>query len=321
MNRERINVLQVAKIRSQKCGIALFAGKLEDQMQRAGVDVMTVDRLPQDISAGVVLLQYHEELFCDNDVFSMAATCPVPLILFVHSEVADRITMHMDGLVAMCGGMVGSTDKPVHIFPHPAWTPSRLEDRMPLRREFNKPEDRTMVGAHGFLKFERQFAEMVEALLPEAQRHGWFVELLTSPWRLDSPGLVPKLEYMRDRHPEHFGFEYAFFDTPALNRRLQACDLLWCWTATPSSFYASGVISDQYASGTRIFATNKMQHSHVLALPNVVAGPDEMEPFVEGLIAELRACDGRRHDPRLVSWDRCIHDLAAFLKSVAATNG
>jgi len=45
---------------------------------------------------------------------------------------------------------------------------------------------------------------------------------------------TPSLERLRIRFPDHFRFEHAFVDTERLNRRLQACDLLWCWTDAAS---------------------------------------------------------------------------------------
>lgn len=312
-----MKVLQIATTRGRDCGIALFADNVQTRMRRAGIDMETAAGLPPDVQADVVLLQYHQELISDEEVISLTERSSGPVVLFAHSEGTDAICEHLDGLVAMCSGVIGPTNKPVHIFPHPAWTPPRLEDRTALRREFGLPEGRAIVGTNGFLKWERQFVEIAEALLPEAERNNWFVELITSPWRLESPGLIPRLERLRGRFRHHFRFEYVFLDTQSLNRRLQSFDLLWCWTEAPSSPYASGVISDQYASGTRIFAADKYQHSHVLRLPNAVAGPDSLDSFIEHLIGQIPSCAHQRHDPAPVSWDNCIHDFAEFLRNFA----
>lgn len=313
-----MKVLQIAAIEGHGCGIGLFAEKLRAHMRGAGVEIETATGLPRDVRADVVLLHHHEELFSSDQVVSLAAACPVPAVLFAHAGGTDRLTALFDGCVAMCPGTIGSTDTPTHVFPHPAWIPRRLEERNALRREFGLPERRTIAGTNGFLKFERQFVEVAEALLPEARRNDWFLELLVSPWRVESPGLLPRLNDLHTRDADHFRFQHAFLDAETLNRRLQACDLLWCWTAAPSSAYASGVISDQYASGTRVIAADKQQHSHVLTLPNAVAAPDTLGAFVESLVDELRSGPRQRHDPTPVSWEHCVHDLAAFLRDVAA---
>ncbi len=303
--------------RGRDCGLALFADNLQTRLRQAGIEVATVAALPADVGADIVLLQHHEELMSDAEVIALTGTSPAPVVLFAHSEAIDGLHAHVDGLVAMCPGMLRRATKPAHVFPHPAWVPPRLEDRTGLRRAFGLPQDRFIAGTSGFLKFERQFPEVVEALLPEARRRNGFIELITSPWRLESPGLIARLRSLQERNREHFRFEHSFLDPVTLNRRLQACDLLWCWTDAPSSAYASGVASDQYASGTRVFAAEKQQHGHVLALPNVVAGAPHLAGFTDGLTAEMARAIRWRHDPAPVSWDHAVPGLAAFLHAIA----
>jgi hypothetical protein len=311
-----MRILQVASSLGQDCGIALFATRLDAQLRRKGLDVRTVARAPASVGSDVVLVQFHEELDGDLDLAMLADACHRPVILFTHSTTAWTSHPALGGVAAMSSGLVQPTSRPVHLFTHPAWTPHQLEERTCLRREFGMPEHAFIVGTNGFLRFERQFDEIVEALLPEATAHDWFIEVLTSPWRLDSPGLIPRLQAIRDRSPGHFHFHHGFMAEDTLNRRLQACDLLWCWTAAPSEPYASGTIADQYASGTRVIATDKVQHEHVLGLPNTVRAPATFDAFVAALIAEIRCRPGSRHDPVAVSWDRCLDDFVAFIHRI-----
>lgn len=316
-----MKVLQIVATRSNECGIALFAKNLATQARRIGIDITTSESMPPDICAEILLLQYHDELFADSEVISLLASCSVPIVVFVHSEGRHEFFNLANGFITMCPDMIDCLDRPLHVFPHPAWTPPSLEDRIVLRKEFSLPEDRVIVGTSGFLKFERQFLEIAKMLLPDAQRNNWFVELITSPWRLESPGLVSQLQHLQGLYPAHFRFQHTFLDTKTLNRRLQACDLLWCWTAAPSNPYASGVISDQYASGTRIIAAAKQQHAHVLKLPNTVSGPGTLVPFLECVISELGGGRLTRHDPWPVCWDNYIGDLGVFLRSIAPGRG
>jgi hypothetical protein len=182
--------------------------------------------------------------------------------------------------------------------------------------EFKLPQTRPVVGTNGFLKFERQFAEIAGALLPEVRRNRWFLELITSPWRLESRGVLAELESLRREYADCFRFEYTFLESETLNRRLQSCDLLWCWTAASSSPYGSGVIADQYASGTRIIAADKLQHAHILGLPNTVVGPAELLPFVRCITTELAGGRFERHDPFPVSWENWTEGFRSFLEVV-----
>jgi hypothetical protein len=311
-----MKVLQISKTRGHDCGIALFADNLQKQARRAGIHIENSSGWAQSSDADLVLLHHHDELFSDGEVSSLASACTVPIVLFAHSDGAGRFSDVLQGFVAMCPGMIGPISKPVGIFPHPAWVPNRLEDRASLRMEFKLPQTRPVVGTNGFLKFERQFAEIAGALLPEVRRNRWFLELITSPWRLESRGVLAELESLRREYADCFRFEYTFLESETLNRRLQSCDLLWCWTAASSSPYGSGVIADQYASGTRIIAADKLQHAHILGLPNTVVGPAELLPFVRCITTELAGGRFERHDPFPVSWENWTEGFRSFLEVV-----
>lgn len=312
-----MKILQIVATYGQDCGIAFFAGNLQEQLEKIGIEVKTIAAVYGDIpEADIILLQHHAELVDNESVISLCERCQHPVVLFAHSDGIDILSNIVDGFVAMCPGMIPATDKPTHIFPHPAWVPGSLEDRAILRNRFGLPIESIIIGTNGFLKFERQFVEILTVLLPQAKDNGWLVNLLTSPWYIDSPGLKAELEKLQSAYSTCFRFEYASWDKKTLNQRLQACDMLWCWTRAPSSSYASGVISDQYASGTRIFAADKRQHGHVLELPNVVSGPDRLEPFIEQLIAEIKRGKRQRHDPSPISWDRCINGLVFSLTGI-----
>lgn len=313
-----MKVLQISITSGQDCGIALFSSNLQKQLRCIGIDVKTVNTFSPKDKPDIILLQHHEELITEADVIALINASSAPVILFAHSNGINILQNHVDGIVAMCPNIIKSTDTPTYFFPHPAWVPSHLENRSDLRREFNLPHNRIIIGTNGFLKFERQFEEIIEALLPEASINDWFIELITSPWRLNSPGLITKLTKMQMENPLNFRFEHNFLDTETLNRRLQACDLLWCWTQAPSSPYASGVISDQYASGTRIIAADKLQHRHILGLPNTDVGPDSISPFIEHLLLGLHKKEHQRHDPILVSWGNFMSGLATFLEKISS---
>jgi hypothetical protein len=299
-----------------RCGIALFARTLEAELRRQGFEIETVDTLERDSGADLVLLHHHPELFADADVFALARACLRPFVLFAHAGIDARLAEAAHATVTMAREMIDGAAIPLHVMRHPAWTPPALEDRAQLRAKFGLPHDAMILGTSGFLKLERRFPDLVAALLTEAAAHDWVVQLVTSPWRLESHGLLDALAALSRAHPGRFVHVHAHLDPPTLNRRLQACDLLWCWTDAPSEPYASGVASDHYASGTRMVIAKKRQHAHVLALPNVVCAPGALEPFVDALIAEARRGERRRHAPAPIAWDAEAAALANFLREV-----
>ena len=313
-----MRILQIAPTASLSCGVGHFALKLEQCLRALGCTVDTVTGLSPPGAADLVLVQYGKGLYDDADLARYSVACAVPVAVFAHFAEARRLDEFVDGFVTLSPGLLNSDTVPVLPVPHPAWLPDRLEDRDALKREFELPSA-TVIGSSGFLMFHRQFPEVLERLLPVVKREGAFIDLVTSDWFRPSPGLTERLDDLVARYPGLLRYNRAFLPDAELNRRLQACDLLWCWTATPSSSYASGSISDQYASGTRLYAADKEQHAHVLGLPNVVRGPATLGGFVEGLLAEVQGRRFTRHDPAPVSWERVGPTVLDFLTELRCT--
>ncbi|MFL4907729.1 hypothetical protein ACJ6WF_32130 [Streptomyces sp. MMS24-I2-30] len=303
------------------CGIAVFADDIAKGLAAEGCHVETVsgaDPVETD-SADVVLLQHHEELMPDAEILRILRGTRRPVVVFKHSAGADTPAAAVTGFVAMSRGLLPATGGvPTLCFPHPATTPSHLSDRTSLRRRFSLPADARIVGTSGFLKFDRELVPLLRELLPRAERLDWVVQLLTSPWRLPSPGLLEQIAELGEHHHGRLIHVHEHLDAEELNLRLQACDLLWCWTRAPSAHYASGVVSRHYASGSRMVVAQKHQHGHVLGLPNVVAAAATLPGFVDDLTAEMTRRRTSRHDPRPVSWEPHMASLARFLRSVTA---
>lgn len=306
------------------CGIAVFADDLARELTRRGCEVETVEKLPGRASDGggadvdVLLIQHHEELMTGAEVARMSTTAGAPVVLFAHSEGIDGFVDRLDGVVAMSQGLLPGSGVPTLYFPHPADAPRGLSDRLPLRERFGLPVDAKIVGTSGFLKFDRELVPLLQGLLPHCDRLGWVVQLLTSPWRLESPGLLDEIAALGSRHPGRLVHVHDHLGRKELNLRLQACDLLWCWTRAPSSHYASGVASRLYASGSRMVVADKFQHEHVLPLPNVVRAADDLPRFVGDLTAEMERDAGTRHDPGPMSWEPHTEAITRFLRSVCS---
>jgi hypothetical protein len=262
------------------------------------------------------MVHHHPELLGRGELANMRdRTGGVPLVIVAHERLSDTEASLADGIVGLCEGVVPAGRSAV-IIAHPAHVPDRLYPRDELRKRYRLPKDAYVLGTSGFLRFEREFDRIAEMLLPLAARHGWFVFLCVSPWRTPSPGLVERLACLEREQPGLFRLEYQHIDEAELNRRLQACDLLWCWTRASSRPYASGVVSTHYASGTRMIVARKPQHQHVLDLPNVVAAADTFEDFVEDVCTEAVGRSRERHAPWPVSWDRAVAQLRPYLVSL-----
>ncbi len=312
-----MKLLQIVPTLGLRCGLPVLATTLGEQLKKAGIESTLRATLPREINANVVLLWFHSDLTTPDDVREIRAATDRAVALFVHSTGAESAMDAVDGVLAMTPRLVSEGAPRPHVFPHPA-TPQPLLDRAVLRERLGLPIDARVVGTCGFLRFERQFDKIASLLAPLAEKRGWFVQITMSPWYIESPGVIERLEQLQGKHPGSFGFEYDHLNEADLVLRMQACDMLWCWTDAPSSPYASGVVATQYASGTRLLVADKMQHEHVLGLPNVVRGPAALEAFVTSLAAEATSNRLERHDPRPVSWDNIIPAFTQWLHELSS---
>jgi hypothetical protein len=311
-----MRITQIVTTLDKPCGIAYFAKNLHEHLLEFSIKSEIISQHNTELNSDVFILHYHSELFNEKELVSYCNNSEIPVVVFAHSEGVEILNGLVYGFIGMCDGIFPENCQPSYIFPHPAWIPFALSERIHLRKLYDLPVNRIMIGSNGFLKFERQFVEILNKLLPIARQNNWLVFLLISPWYLDSPGLIDKLELYKTIYKDFFDFEYSYQNKVELNKKLQTFDILWCWTKAPSSPYASGVISDQYASGTRIFATDKNQHEHILKLPNVVRGSVDLNLFVEQLVSEIKTNNFQRHNPEIISWNRTVKELINFIRDL-----
>ncbi len=314
------HVWQVATTAGKACGVGNFAVNLMKGLRGAGAQVTTTTDFPEATDSFDLLLVHHEwDLFPDNEAFrGRCARVEKPLVLFAHSPETEMFADVVDGYISLAeGGVVldPPNARPVFTRPHPAWIPAELEDRAELRREFDLP-DGTVLGSSGFLVRDKRFPEILAELLPECAEHDWFVDLVTSRHYIAPPVVEVELDRLAQEYPKHFRYGTDFIGARELNRRLQACDILWCWSAEQSLPYGSGSISDQYASGTAVYGSGKRQHSHITRLPNATAGATELPAFVRGLIDEVHSGRFDRHDPASIGWPQFCAACLPFLRSV-----
>lgn len=316
-----MRIVQVATSYSERCGVGNFARNLSRALREAGAAVRTVEHARDGVpDADLTLIQHEWGLF-DGDaaVREVAAASRQPVALVAHSAGGvERFADVAAAFVAMNGAVVGATDRPVYVFRHPAWIPAALADPAGLRARYGIPAGRYVIGSSGFLLYDRDFSAVIQRLLPHADAHDWHVSLASSTWRWTMPGIVEALADLARRHPGRLTFTERFLDANELHERLRLCDLLWCWTHTRSEPYASGSVSDQYGSGTRLVVSDKLQHEHVLALPNVRRASADLDEFVEQLVDEARTGVRTKHDPSILSWAAQAAPLVEFLRHVAA---
>lgn len=313
-----MKILQVATTRDRPCGVGNFALTMETALHRIGIKVETVIFPDQNgHAANLTVIHHQAEIFDDSTLEFLVYRCPRPVVLFAHSPGAERFDGLVDAFIAMSDGAVRDPAKACCIFPHPAWIPPMIVPRDVVRSRLGLPINRVILGTSGFLTPGRQLPHILKRLLPAAVKSNWLITLVTSRWQELFRRLEDDLTRLADEFPNHLIYDTEFLPAADLNARLQACDLLWCWTNTPSGPYASGSASDQYASGTRLVVASKKQHEHILQLPNTVAAPTTLYGFTQSVINEATRGYFPRHDPSLISWTEPTKKLSDFLIGLA----
>lgn len=318
MDGEGVELIQVVPTLDEPCGIDNFAAQLGAALQAQGVSV----GYSRSWTGGrqAVLLHYHPELMTTAEVADGVAAARGPVLLLPHEEPEALDSIRFDGYVHIFPPS-GGGGQPGIMVGHPAWTPPLLRPRAGIREELGLPHDTMVLGSSGLLRRNREFPRLLTALLPWVSAHGWFVYLPTSRWRMPDPEAEAALSRLQEAYPDAFRFETSFKEPAELNVRLQACDLLWNWTNTKATRYASGTAADQYASGSRLLVSSRPQHEAVLRRPNVFSAPPDFDRFLDGLraLAELswaeRTHDGvPRHDPGSGSWEHAAARVVRLLR-------
>jgi hypothetical protein len=310
-------LLQVCPSLGKACGVANFAENFAAGLERRGWSVET-EREPVATTADIVLIQHEFGLFDRAEVEALCRRYTQPKLLFAHSPGAELFAPLVDGFLALSPGVVAA-DKPTCLMPHPSWVAPQVLDRRELKRSLGWHRHRAVVGSCGFMSPERGFDRVVDRLLAFAHGHDVHIALFcsrhaTHEQRPAHLAVERKLRNLAARHSRALSIVTDFLPQTELNARLQACDLLWCWTGTPQRPYGSGTASDMYGAGTRLVVSAKTQHSQLFGLPNVVIASADIEAFVTTLRRELLARDFPRHDPSVLAWDKLSQLPADFIE-------
>jgi len=314
LGRNGLNVLQIVSTLGQPCGIANFARSLECECNSSQIKMTSQDNFNAGDHFDLVLLQHEWSIVRTEEAKAFCRRCPVPVVLFGHTADVSCFDEEVAGYIVMDRRIAGQTQKPVLTISHPGFVPKVLEDRRELRIRYALPTNRLVVGTSGFLLPSRSFPWFLEELLREAVANYFFVCLLAPDHKGTTQNDKLTVQRLAAAHPGHLFYEDRFLPREELNLRLQACDLVWCWTEISGEKpYASGVASDMYGSGTRMVLCARPQHDFILPLPNVVRAEPKREVMLSTLLAEIKAGHRDRHDPQRVGWPQVAKQVVNFL--------
>jgi hypothetical protein len=313
----RPSIIQICPS-SGACGVAMFARNCEHYLRSVGFPIRTVaglDDVPLSADRSRVILIQHEHGLWRDRPLDRLAKLTGRRLLFFHSPGVERLEPLVDGFCCMSPGMI-SSKKPVLVMPHPGVVPVEF-DRSAERRSLGYDAYDRVIVASGFLNNMRRFPELIERILPVAVERNWLIHLIAP--RHEKHDQHPQFRPAEDRllrllarHPANFRCTGSHQLHDRLSRLFASADLLWCYTEVPSLPYSSGVISDQWASGTRVVTVEKRQHSAVYGLPNVRYAPADLDGFAAA-VTEEAARPVERHDGRQLGWTEAGAHLADFM--------
>jgi hypothetical protein len=311
-----LRISQICPSAGAACGVGNFAANLAAYLPAIGCTVQTGRQIEQD-NADLLLVQHEYGLYDTASLRHQLKRCRQLRVLFAHTRVGREFDDVADAYVCMCPGMV-DTQKPVCVIPHPAYVAPEPESKNRLKDQLGVQDFAAVIGSSGFLTPNRRFVAIVSALLPVAVENNWLIQLLTSRHQShhqndEMQQIEAELLEWQNVFPRNFRFTTSFSDTKELNRRMQSCDLHWCWTASHSAPYGSGTCSDQYGSGRTVIVANKAQHSAVFGLPNVIIADAQLPKFLATLVETVKNRAFNIHDGSTLSWTNITPQLGAFL--------
>lgn len=321
-----VDILHSSKTVFKPCGIGNFSRSLNDRLIELDIkSILWGDTLhPRMHLFGLVLIQ-HEYAFIKERDISLLSKLGIPVVFFVHSKpnrkfkIIDNIA---SGFIGMCKTMA-PTNKPFFYWPHPGFYKEINREKARHSFEINglKAKDyNKVVGTCGFANKARRFEMILPELCKHAREQNWLV-IIHAPKhnKFESnqghQSTVSVLEKLQERFSNNLVVQTEFLPFVQVNEILQVCDVVFCWTDTPSIPYASGVASDLYCSGTKLVICDKLQHSAVIGRENVVATEPDLFAFIDKLTREIMK-EPTRHDGSDLSWRKSFIGIKEFLSEV-----
>lgn len=313
-----MKVLQVSPTYGEACGIGNFSAALQEQADDLGLFFQTErDFQKYDNGFDLVLLHHEHSFFPVERLRSKLVRIDAPVVMFLHSPSDGCLESLADGFVCMNKGMV-STDKPFLETYIPGYVPLHLSDRRSVKRELGLSSFDAVVGTSCFVSPRRELSRMVSILGATFKYNNWCLFLNTPRHYRHSRqvGLQRAYNSLR-RAAAKFGrnvkIDAKFRSQDERCRRLQACDLLWCFTSVPPKQYASSACSDLYGTGVRLIVSKLPQHESVLELDNAVTTSRGIEGFCKELVNQVSTGNFPRHDPLPIGWTSWFPSFYKFL--------
>ena len=310
----------------QRCGIYTYARRLNDALNKHGVKSHLFYRKPTE-DVDVVNIQYEPGLWGNNLQMVSALIQQFPQVVITtmhHTFGLNEIGVMIDGFIIHDKIQIENMDTgwgTYAIIPHPAiYFPKK--DKESIRKELGLPTDRKIVGTAGFIAGTGKRLPILVREILKRLKDDEFLYLATSFFKSDLLSTSRKEQILKEVRrlgkEDNFRLDTEFVDDETLNKKMQACDLLFAWNITPPdyTFSQSGIASDMYASYTKLIVKDANHYKFIKEQDKVEVGRPNPDEFAEDVVNLLRD-DERLHDVpdgKWLSWDNQVNHYIDFFK-------
>jgi len=315
--------IQISSL-GQRCGCFTYANRLNKYLNQVK-DVsskMFVDKY-RNGKLDVICIQYEPGLMPPQKLNGLLNQYTEPVVLTSHhmGQLQQFYPM-LDGVVLHAEDQAGEKPWDYTVIPHPALV-YKEKDKMKLRKKYNLPTDKKIVGTMGFICGTGKILPKTVELLLKGLKDDEFLYLITPFWKGGDMGRLKQIEQVvkASGKENNFRIDTDFMvDEEELNEKMQCCDLMYSWNNMPKNARGSqsGSAADIYGARVKLIVKDCPHFSFIGEQEGVLVGREGAEEFVEDVLNALRNEDLENvPDPKWLSWEEQIKNYISYFKQIA----
>jgi len=306
----------------QAGGINTYSSRLNRYFNRLnGVESEMFIQRPLCDDFDIMLIQYEPAICPPNLIQTLLKKYTQPIVITAHHnrDIAQMYNV-INGFVFHSTNQIVEEPYNYTVIPHPSLVYDNL-NKKDIRQSLGLPLDKKIIGTSGFIfGTGKRLPTTVKHILKQLNDDE-FLYLNTSMWKGGDNGIRQDIltEVKRLGKEKQFRIDTDFVEDKELNRRLQACDLLYayCGIGPNDKGSQSGIAADMYGSRRKLIVKNSAHYSFIGKQDKVVVGNEDAEKFADDVIDTLRNSDlNDVQDPTWLSWQEQINKYYKYLKNI-----
>jgi hypothetical protein len=269
----------------------------------------------------LILFQYEPAICPHSLIQKLLKKTTKPFIMTIHhNKGIEDLYNVINGFIFHSQNQVINNPYDYTIIPHPSLVYENL-NKMKIREELGLPLDKKIIGTAGFIfGTGKNLPETVKHILKRINDDE-FLYLSTSMWKAGDGGKKADIltEVKRLGKENQFRIDSDFIDDQSLNKRLQACDLLYayCGVGPNDTGSQSGIAADMYGSRRKLIVKNSAHYSFIGNQEKVEVGREKPKEFAIDVLKTLREKDlNDVQNPEWLSWEKQIKKYYEYMARI-----